>query len=176
MNDPQIRWTDRCPLPVLAVSLVLACGSLCMPWNAIAFPVFPCFGTLATGPVGALLCLAVAVLLAAVAWGMYRLRTWAWWTNVAFVILVAISGLITFHRVDYPAVCVELGLIDESQVALLRQMWSGGTMGLTIVGTCVLWLGYLFWVHRYFVAAAAEQRAPTIALGRDGNPPPHDGP
>ena len=43
-RDGQVRWTDRCPLPVLAVSVLMAFSALCMLSMAVGWPVFPVFG------------------------------------------------------------------------------------------------------------------------------------
>ena len=50
-RDPQVRWTDRCPMPVLAVSILLAFGLISMtplvaygflmPFFGVCSPAFP---------------------------------------------------------------------------------------------------------------------------------------
>ena len=62
-RDPVMRWTDACPLPVLAIclwSIVSAPMMLIMPITGRC--VMPFFGTFLTGIPGALFCLAVAAL------------------------------------------------------------------------------------------------------------------
>ena len=62
---PTPGWTDRCPLPVLAVSLWLAFGVPMMLMMAVAYhSVVPAFGTFVAGPLGC----AIYLILAAI-WG-----------------------------------------------------------------------------------------------------------
>src|SRR5690348_5365557 len=73
-RDPVTRWTDACPLPVLAASLWLLVGVpmlLLMPVSAHG--VMPFFGMFLAGLPGSLLCLAVAALFAYAAWLLYKL-------------------------------------------------------------------------------------------------------
>jgi hypothetical protein len=78
-RDPVPRWTDRSPLPVLAVVLWLSFGALTMLMVPLSFPVLPFFGDFLTG----IPAIAGFVVLAAVwgwcAWAMYRLDGRAWW-------------------------------------------------------------------------------------------------
>ena len=49
-RDPVVRWTDACPLPVLAVSLMLGLGAAWMPVMIVASrSVVPCFGCYLSG-------------------------------------------------------------------------------------------------------------------------------
>ena len=79
-RDPSVRWTDRCPLPVLAVSLLCAFAALCMALMMGCYGwTFPFFGVVLNGVPGAACILPTAAVLGYVAWGMYRLKIAAWW-------------------------------------------------------------------------------------------------
>ena len=57
-RDPQIRWTDRCPMPVLALSILLAWGAACCLFSMVAYRgVMPLFGVFASGTAGAVVIL-----------------------------------------------------------------------------------------------------------------------
>src|SRR5438034_406184 len=50
--DPMVRWTDHCPLPVLAVSLWLTFSALMMLVMAVVYKgILPMFGSFVAGPV-----------------------------------------------------------------------------------------------------------------------------
>ena len=51
-RDPQIRWTDRCPMPVLAISILLALCVVSMPLGAFNRFVTPFFGVFLSGAPG----------------------------------------------------------------------------------------------------------------------------
>lgn len=63
-KDARVRWTDKCPLPVLAVSLLFALWAGCMPLMGFYGWVFPFFGLTLNGPVGAGACLAAMLIFA----------------------------------------------------------------------------------------------------------------
>ncbi len=52
-RDPKVRWTDKCPLPVLAVSLMAGCWSACMPLTGFYGWSIPFFGLILSGMPGA---------------------------------------------------------------------------------------------------------------------------
>ena len=78
-RDAKTRWTDRCPLPVLALSLMFAFSFLSMFSLAAYRWTFPLFGSSVSGATGAALAVLIAVVLAYLAWGTYRLQPAAWW-------------------------------------------------------------------------------------------------
>src|SRR2546421_2829946 len=92
VRDPVVRWTDRCPLPVLAVSLWAAVGAMAM----LAFPFFyrgilPFFGVFLSGITGSAACLVIALLWAYAARALYRLEFAGWWIMLVGTILFSVS-------------------------------------------------------------------------------------
>ena len=153
-RDPKIPWTDRCPMPVLALSLMLAFSLVSMSSFLSYRCVMPLFGVLITGPAGAAVVLLVALVLAYLAWGTYRLQRAAWWGTLLLGIVGTANMMVTFSRTDLTAMYEKMGL-PADQIEMIRKMgmiemmsrW-GPWMGL--VGG-VVWLGYLLFVCRYFV-------------------------
>src|SRR5438105_3688338 len=71
--DPNVRWTDRCPLPVLAVSLWLAsCAPMMLVMAIIYKGILPVFGTFVVGPMGSALYVLLAILWSYCAWALYK--------------------------------------------------------------------------------------------------------
>jgi hypothetical protein len=156
-RDPKVRWTDRCPLPVLALSLMYGLGALAMPMAIGYGGILPLFGYLLSGAPGILALLAVAVLMAYLAWGTYRLKLPAWWAAMGFTVLFGISGIVTFLQIDMMEMYERMGMpaqqleiIEQYGVTDLSGMALG--MGLWTVGL----VGFLLYVRRYFVPSTAQ--------------------
>ncbi len=153
-RDPKIRWTDRCPMPVLALSILLALSVVSMASLVAYGPVMPLFGVFLSGAAGAVVILMIALVLAYLAWGTYRLRMAAWWGTLLLWIAGIVNGVLTFTRTDLLEMYEKAGM-PADQLEMLRKMgfvesmsrW-GPWMGL--VGGAA-WLGYLLYVRRYFV-------------------------
>ncbi|WP_339908431.1 hypothetical protein [Symmachiella dynata] len=157
-KDPYPRWTDKCPLPVLSLSLILASGALSMPLSISYGGVLPLFGFLLKGVPGALAYLAFAPLFAYLAWATYKLKMSAWWTTFVMYSLFVLSGLVTFSRISmldfYRAMDMpeeQLKIIEKSGMFEGMNMPLIGGLGLVVV------VAYMLWVRRYFVAGTTPQ-------------------
>jgi len=165
-RDPQLRWTDKCPLPVLALSLMFGFWTVSIPFMGFYGWAIPFFGSILNGMRGAAVGLAVMLLSGYIAWGTYRLNIRAWWGAVLLIVGWAVSAGITFSRVsmlDY----YEKMNFPEQQLEVIKQysLPQGYSMalfsGLWLVG----FLGYLLYTRRYFVRSAepenfSQQRIP----------------
>ena len=159
--DPRIRWTDRCPLPVLALTLMFCAGVVFMPCAMLFGSVIPLFGTVLSGLPGALVLLAVTVVLAYLTWGTYKLRPAAWWGALVLVVLGGLSGVITFSRLSLMDL-YEKASFSEQQMAAMRQVTLPGKLGFSVYTglCCVAFLGYLLYVRRYFIEGPAVGSCP----------------
>ena len=164
-RDPVERWTDRCPLPVLAVSLLFAFGGTYALLLAVTTPILPFFGRYLTGLPASAMLAALAAVDGFLAFSIYRLRLAAWWTAVTLLLLRLVSAIITYRRDDlfraYSKMGWSQGQLDQmhSNPAFrsgLGMMWWG--LILTLV-----FLGYLVWIKRYFRGAAPASSAATDA-------------
>ena len=153
-RDPKTRWTDRCPMPVLAMSMILAFGVVSMP-TAVAYgSVFPLFGVFISGAAGSVVILLIALVLAYLAGGTYRLQMAAWWGTLVLGIAGTLNMVITFSRTDLMEMYEKMGL-PADQLEMIRktgivESMSHWAPGMGLVGGAV-WLGYLLYVRRYFV-------------------------
>ncbi len=153
-RDPKIPWTDRCPMPVLALSILLALSVVSMGSVVAYGPVMPLFGVFLTGATGAVAILLISLVLAYLAWGTYRLQIAAWWGMVLLWIGGTINGVLTFSRTDLLELYEKAGL-PADQLEMMRKMGIVESMSrwgplLGLIGGAV-WLGYLLYVRRYFV-------------------------
>jgi len=149
--DREVRWTDKCPLPVLGLVLLFGFGAVSLLNMVFYGRVVPVFGSLVNGLPGLFIILAMVAVLGYLTRGLYRLDIRAWWAAIVFVILVSVSVILTFSRVNlldfyaamnFPAQQIELMKqygIQDSPIMKLTGLW-----GLPI-------LGYLLFVRKYFV-------------------------
>lgn len=124
------RWTDRVPLPVLALSLILALASAAL-LVSLSDPAVPMFGTIISGAPAALTLLALAILCAMLAVGVYRLKTGAWLTVVLLQIIGCVAAGLTMARTPG-------GLYRDAVVWTL------------VVGSWIAYLAFLLSLRRYF--------------------------
>jgi len=161
--DPQPRWTDACPLPVLAVSLLAAFGAVTLLTMPVAYNgTIPLFGAILSGFAGSILWLVLAALLGYAAWNIYHLRVTGWWIVVCMLVALTISNVITFSRIDLMALYRTMGYPEE-QLELLEKV--NIFTPAQIVGWSVVWvvpiLGYLIFIKKHFRRAIAAQPAVT---------------
>ena len=153
VRDLKERWTDRCPLPVLTLSLVSALGGVFMVLVTPFFRAFPFFGVFVTGVGAVVLMLIYGALMLAVAWGLYRLRMAAWWAWLATLVLMGISSAVTLWHTDLAVLYGQMGMQPE---VVARASMLGSTA--TLWGTfCVVpWLAWGLYVRRYLPKAAPQ--------------------
>jgi hypothetical protein len=158
-RDPKTRWTDRCPMPVLALSILLAFSVVSMPSAMVYGPVVPLFGIFASGPAGWAVILLVTLVMAYLAWGAYRLQMAAWWGMLLLCIVGAVNMAVTFSQRDvmemYEAMRIPAAQLEMMRKSGMIEMMSRWMPWMGLVGGAV-WLGYLLYVRRYFVRNAAE--------------------
>jgi hypothetical protein len=161
-RDPVIRWTDTCPLPVLAASLWFAVGAL----RLLAMPltsgsVLPLFGVLVSGTKATVVIVAVSVIWLYLAWATYRLKIAGWWTALVVFAFFSMSATVTFLKVNLMELYRRLGY-PEAQIEQIRRSLSfltGKTLMWWMVSFFLLALIYLLWIKKYFRAAPGDTSA-----------------
>jgi hypothetical protein len=150
--DPKTRWTDKVPLPVLALCLCLAYGAAWMPVLAFYNFAMPVFGKILSGLPGAAVCLALAVVNATLAWQLYKLRPAAWWATLVLMALGGGSAVVSFSRLDWIDLYKAMNF-PPKQLETMRLMLPAMKVAMPwamAAGFCVT-LGFLLWIRRYFV-------------------------
>lgn len=172
-RDTHVRWTDKCPLPVLAVSLMSGLGVVFMPMSGIYGWAVPFFGTILTGMTGAGVILSIMLLLGYVARGFYRLNIRAWWCAVMMLIAWGVSAGITFSRVSLMDFYAKMNF-PAQQLEMMKLV--AGSMESFMAPFGVLWvviaLAYLFYIKKYLLQR--ESGSPSILIPNiiDAVPPP----
>lgn len=160
-RDPVGRWTDGCPLPVLAVAIWLGFGAVSMLAMAITYSaVLPCFGILLSGLPGTLAFLFLTALWGYLAWAWYRRRPAAWWITLAAIVVFAASSIVTFTQVDLMDMYRLMGYPPE-QIAMIQQynFVTARTMVWWSAAFMLPMIGYLIWVKRFFRGSPAGSGA-----------------
>jgi MFS family permease len=157
-RDSQIRWTDKCPLPVLAASLMFGFWAVSMLFMGFYGWVFPFFGFILSGMTGAGIALVSMLLFGYAAWGTYKLDIKAWWCSVLLIVAWALSTIITFSRVSLWDFYEKMNLPEE-QLAIMKQY--NTFEGSTMIWFCGFWfvgfLGYLLYTKRYFISSSKQE-------------------
>jgi hypothetical protein len=153
--DPAPRWTDRCPLPVLAMSLLMGTGAVCLPLGGCYHWPMPFFGAVLTGVQGAAVSLALLLAMAWLAWLAWRLDVRAWWGSLALVVAWSASAMLTFSRLGLMQFYTRME-IPAAQLAQMRPI--AEAMDPAMIPLSAVWalalLGYLLYVRRFFPRTA----------------------
>ena len=156
--DTKERWTDRCPLPLLALCLFLLYGSILPLFMILAGFVIPFFGTFITGlPAAVLLCIN-SVICIYLAIQVYKVNIQAWYYSVCLYVFWMVSVFITriFH--DY----IEIYKLMDIPSAQLRTIENMGFLKtnkifiLSIMST-LLFLLFLFYTKKFFNSAKSTE-------------------
>jgi len=151
VRDPVTRWTDRCPLPVLAVSLWLSCGALSTLVLPLAYGgVFPFFGRFLSGSIGTVAWILIALSSFYAAWSLFKLQLRGWWIVMVMIFLLSISSVLTYLHHDI----IEMyRLMDypEKQIAMIEQLgvFKGNLMAWSCLIFTVPFIAYLLFIRRY---------------------------
>lgn len=161
-RDPVPRWTDACPLPVLAVSLWLWFGVPMLVVMPLAYHgVVPFFGVFITGALGGFFYLLLAAIWAWAAWRLYRLDVRAWWVLLLALVLFSVSSVLTYMHHDIAEMYQLMGYPD-AQIEQMQKsgLLMGKNMAWLTVCSMVPFLGYLLFVKKYLTSSG---RKPTPA-------------
>lgn len=150
-RDPVERWTDRCPLPVLALSLLFGIGAPMMLVTPLLYrPVMPVFGFFLTGWPAGLIFAVFALLWLWLAWALYKLNRVGWIVAIVAMVLFAASTIWTYATRDIFEMYQAMGY-SPAQLEQMRQfMISGKPMMIVSVVTMAPWLGYMIFLGKYF--------------------------
>jgi hypothetical protein len=135
--DPKVRWTDRAPVPVLALCAVLAFCSIETLMTS-GRQTFVLFGHLLAGAPATLAMIALAILFAHLAIQAYRLRESAWWV------------LMLLHVIGGATSAMELRLRSPALWATIAVGW-------------IAFFCFLIWLRRYFVGRVGQAPAPVLS-------------
>lgn len=149
-HDPSPTWTDRCPVPVLGLSVGLGLAAMLFLPTALV-PVAPVFGSLWTGWKGALAIVVFAGLAGWMAVETYRLRWRGWWGTTSLLVVAGVSVVTTFLRVEPVELYRSMGYSERHLSRLdgagdwSRQLIVWGTIALSLLSVL-----YMLAVRKHF--------------------------
>ena len=154
-RDVHARWTDRRPLPVLALSLMFGFWAASMLFLGFYNWVLPCCGFILTGPAGAIAAIAFMLLTGYISWGTWQLRVAAWWCAVLASVFWMLSTIITFSRLDLLELYEKMNFPPE-QIEIMKQaaIPQSPTMIAFFIAWFVGFLVYLLYTKKFFKPAA----------------------
>ncbi|HYV86147.1 MAG TPA: hypothetical protein VFB49_09565 [Patescibacteria group bacterium] len=151
--DPKPRWTDACPLPVLAMSLMLwglTLGTLLY----LRYGFYPMFGRVLTGVTGFGVIVGHGLVYAWLAWATYRCRIAGWWGVLVFVVLIPGASLLVFGSPDAGELMKRMQVPLDPQVrSFIPMIQSKGP--LLWIALAIVEVGYLLYVKQFFKPAGA---------------------
>jgi len=152
-RDPVERWTDRCPLPVLAVVLWLALSAPMMAAMPFIYkPVIGFFGIFLTGIPALAAYFVIAVLWGYAAWSLYHLRRQGWWLVVVVMLAFSISWYITISRND-PLEMYRLMGFQDAQIDQLKTITPfilGRHYWEIMFAALLPFFGYMLFIKKFF--------------------------
>lgn len=146
-----LSWTDRRPLPILAVSLVLCFQPYTISFTFLYLHNSSRFGSWFQGPLSLLIFTPGILVFLVLALGFYRLRTWAWWGAIIFIPLVFGFNAFTYTRENPSEVLKNMG-VDEKLFGDMDMEALMGNPGTWIPSILMMicFLGFLLYTKRYF--------------------------
>lgn len=145
--DPEPRWTDRRPLPVLAGASMLLLGTASVVTPAMGLGV-PLFGWIATGAAAWLIAGGFSLASAVLAWGFFHRRRWAWLGALANTVLGGANGLLMFRGGKF----YEQMQLATDQLEMINEIGLTRVMTTMMAAMMLIWFGFYLWLGRYFKA------------------------
>lgn len=149
LYSPSPSWTDKCPLPVLGLSLFFFIGiygCIC----GVFMGVFPVFGVILKGFPAVLLWIGCGALLIYISRGLYKLNIKAWWIALIWHISWLVSSLITFSKVSMENFYIQMGVTgDQMEIIKMAFITWKPFIWLAIFSVFIL-IVYQLYILRFF--------------------------
>ncbi len=155
--DPVARWTDKAPLPVIALSITFSYMGLYL-FSLISYNwMMPFFGILLDGTAGMLFVLGNIALCFYLGFRLFQLKTNALKLAIAYWAIMIISFLLTFRQYDIFDMYSRFGMPQET-IAQVRYMFPSlnSTILFLVFGGIVFAAGYFWYVRRFFSTSGEE--------------------
>jgi hypothetical protein len=149
-KDERTYWTERVPIPVLALCFLYAFYILALHVPILLNGIVPFFGSFLWGLQGILVLTLLILSLVVLLVGTAGRRTWAWWGALSLFGLAAISLMATLVPSSYADI---LGVMDfpAREIEFLGGIPAQGTHFVLVLGIPLfLTLGALFVSKRHF--------------------------
>jgi hypothetical protein len=159
-RDTVPRWTDACPLPVLAMSLWLWLSVPMLVLMPVAYHgVAPFFGIFLSGAPGALFYLSMSAAWGWAGWRLYRLDVRAWWVLLVTLVLFSMSSLVTYSHQNLTDMYQLMGY-PEAQIEQIQKsgLMTGNRLSWLVGCSMVPFLSYLLFIKKYLRPKAETEK------------------
>ena len=150
-RNPEPSWTDRIPLPLLAMGFISTLGCLSIVAGAATRYTVFLFGHVVSGLTGGLVIAGLSLACGYVGWGAFTRKMHAWWGAYVLVFITCSSLMLTFAELDLPVLYAHLGYSPE-RIEQQQKFLSFSPATLTFI-SCVWGIMasiYLVWVRDCF--------------------------
>jgi hypothetical protein len=156
--NPQPAWTDRYPLPLLAMGCICLFGCFSVVGAATTNYTVFLFGHIVSGGAGFIIITFLSAACAYVGWGAFTRKMHAWWGAYALVLLSSSSMMLTFSEVDMENLYVLMGYSTD-QIEQIRKIHPFNQTALTFASCAwgVMACIYLVWVRDSFRPEAVRK-------------------
>jgi hypothetical protein len=157
--DPTPRWTDRCPIKVLGLSLTLYVTGLFFAFG-IAYAAFPIAGVLLRGLPAILTVSIIAGLLILSGYWVYKLQDRGWWLGLLTISIVTLAMIPSVFFVPAVDFYRAMGTPEEQLpvIAEHEQLLKATFMGMMIL-FAIGFAAYMFSIRPLIQAARAKSLA-----------------
>jgi hypothetical protein len=153
--DPHPRWTERVPLPLLALALWTLSGAVAL-MTMSAYAVLPLGRQIITGPLAILAYCALGLFMLYMSWGLYTRSRVAWWLGIAYGALTAIYCVVVFPRIDYDKMISAMHIPRTPGMPDLGDIYRSPWFLAYLAFFFLLYFGYFAFVYRYFRESGAK--------------------
>ena len=150
-RNPAPDWTDRIPLPLLAMGFVSITGCLSIVTASTTNYIVFFFGHVISGAAGFAVVALVSLACGYVGWGAFTRRMHAWWGAYLLVLLVSSSMMLTFSEMDMATMYAHMGYSAE-QIENLQQFYPFSSAMLIYMSCAwgIMACIYLLWTRDRF--------------------------
>jgi hypothetical protein len=148
--DPQPRWTDGVPLPVLGLAALLALGGF---WalTATLQGVFPAFGVILTGAAARIMSMLLAAVFAIAAWLTVRRRPAGWWLAMLLFIIGPLAWVTTLLTHDLLDLYRAMGMTEQELAAMANmQVVNSTVIAISMSVVSLATIAFTWHVRKYF--------------------------
>ena len=151
-HDSHIYWTERLPLHVLTLAMLLFFYWLIAHVPIFFNGIFPLFGVLLSGLPGIALTTVVIILLGVLIWGVMRLERWAWWGTLLFLCAVIAAMVITLAPLSFQDIVFVVNLPPMESEAMQGVPLQGFHLILFVDLPVLATIGLLLFVKPHFLS------------------------
>jgi MFS family permease len=149
-RDAKLSWIDNLPQPVLVLGALLLFFVVVLHIPIFFSGLFPFFGLLLVDLEGIFVLDVSIVCLTGLAWGLLKLKPWAWWGALVFTSLLTVSVIVTFVQYSLTDILSRMRFPPTEMEALQNLPFHGFHLALMVGVPLLIALGLLVFSKPHF--------------------------